>query len=116
MLCVDEFGPLNLQPRKGKRWRPATHPHRQRTTYHRDDGVTHMLAALDLSTDRMYYRIRPHKQSREFLDLFKALGARWRGEKLYVVLDNFPPHRHPIVKPWAVVNDVELVFLPAYGL
>ncbi|WP_345341477.1 hypothetical protein [Rhodococcus olei] len=26
VICVDEFGPLNLQPRKGKCWRPATHP------------------------------------------------------------------------------------------
>jgi transposase len=23
VVCVDEFGPLNLQPRKGKAWRPA---------------------------------------------------------------------------------------------
>ena len=22
VVCVDEFGPLNLQPRKGKAWRP----------------------------------------------------------------------------------------------
>lgn len=30
VVCVDEFGPLNLRPRKGRCWRPATHPHRQR--------------------------------------------------------------------------------------
>lgn len=54
VVCVDEFGPLNLQPRKGKSWRPATHPLRLRATYHRYDGVMHMLAALDLSSGRMY--------------------------------------------------------------
>jgi transposase len=26
VVCVDEFGPLNLQPRKGKAWRPAGRP------------------------------------------------------------------------------------------
>lgn len=115
VVCVDEFGPLNLQPRKGKSWRPATHPLRLRATYHRYDGVMHMLAALDLSSGRMYYRIRPRKRAGEFLDLLKVLRARWPGEKLYVVLDNFSPHRHLSVRRWAADNDVELVFLPTYG-
>src|SRR4051812_18826041 len=36
VICVDEFGPLNLQPRPGKAWRPIGKPVRQRATYHRD--------------------------------------------------------------------------------
>lgn len=81
VVCVDEFGPLNLQPRKGKCWRPAIYPRRQRATYHRYDGVMHMLAVLDLASGRMHYRIRPRKRSGEFLDLLKTLRARWPGEK-----------------------------------
>lgn len=53
VVCVDAFGPLNLQPRKGKCWRPVTHPHRQRATYHRYGGVMYMLAALDLASGRI---------------------------------------------------------------
>ncbi|GAA2700984.1 hypothetical protein [Nonomuraea recticatena] len=34
VVCVDEFGPLNLQPRKGKAWRPLRSPRRLRATYH----------------------------------------------------------------------------------
>ena len=30
VVCVDEFGPLNLLPRKGKAWRPARKPRRLR--------------------------------------------------------------------------------------
>jgi hypothetical protein len=52
VVCVDEFGPLNLQPRKGKAWRPRTKPKRLRATYHRFDGVMHVLAALDLATGK----------------------------------------------------------------
>jgi transposase len=52
-LCVDEFGPLNLLPRKGKAWRPQARPKRLRATYTRPDGVRHMLAALDLATGHM---------------------------------------------------------------
>lgn len=58
VVCVDEFGPLNLQPRKGKAWRPQRQPRRQRATYTRTAGVMHMLAALDLTTGKLLYRIK----------------------------------------------------------
>ncbi|MFE3002770.1 hypothetical protein ACFXG4_48415 [Nocardia sp. NPDC059246] len=32
MVCVDEFGPLNLQPRSGRGWRPRRQPKRLRAT------------------------------------------------------------------------------------
>lgn len=54
----------------------------------------HMLAALDLATGKIYYRIRQRKRWREFLGLLKSLRSRRPGEKLYVVLDNFSPHKH----------------------
>jgi transposase len=115
VVCVDEFGPLNLLPRTGKTWRPQRRPRRQRATYTRPDGVMHMLAALDLTTGRLFYRIRERKRWIEFLDLLKVLRARWPSEKLYVVCDNFSPHRHARVRTWCAANAVELVFLPTYG-
>ena len=51
-------------------------PRRLRATYHRYDGVMHMLAALDLTTGQLFYRIRHRKRSIEFLDLLKALRRR----------------------------------------
>ncbi|MDT0349543.1 helix-turn-helix domain-containing protein [Pseudonocardia charpentierae] len=62
VVCVDEFGPLNLLPRKGKAWRPRRTPRRLRATYTRTDGVMHMLAALDLATGKLFYRIRTRKR------------------------------------------------------
>lgn len=115
VVCVDEFGPLNLLPRRGKAWRPTGRPRRQRATYHRYDGVMHMLAALDLATGKLFYRIRDRKRATEFLAFLKVLRRRWPGEKLYQICDNFSPHRHPTVRAWCQSNDVELVFLPTYG-
>jgi len=63
LVCVDEFGPLNLQQRKGKAWRPQRRPRRLRATYTRPAGVMHMLAALDLTTGRLFYRIRARKRT-----------------------------------------------------
>jgi hypothetical protein len=50
VVCVDEFEPLNLLPRKGTAWRPQRRPRRLRATYVRPAGVMCMLAALDLAT------------------------------------------------------------------
>jgi len=98
VICIDEFGPLNLMPRKGKAWRPKRSPRRQRATYTRNDGVMHMLAALDLRTGRIHYRIRPRKRHREFLGLLKSLRARWPGQRLHLIMDNFSPHKHPTIR------------------
>jgi hypothetical protein len=76
VVCADEFGPLNLQP-VGRAWRPAGHPARLRATYRRTRGVRHMIAALDLATGHMFYRIRERKRWREFLAFLKLLRARW---------------------------------------
>lgn len=95
VICVDEFGPLNLQPRKGRAWRPVGKPRRLRATYNRYGGVMHMLAALDLATGKIYYRIRQRKRRREFLGLLKTLHSRWPGEKLYVAWTTSPPTSTP---------------------
>ncbi|WP_413755871.1 hypothetical protein [Streptomyces sp. MMBL 11-3] len=57
VICVDEFGPLDLQPRQARARRPGGKPHRLRATCDRYGGVMHMLAALD-GTDH-----RTHEES-----------------------------------------------------
>jgi transposase len=49
VFCVDEFGPLNLQPHPGRHWavqggRGAQPRRRRRATYTRPHGVRHLLA------------------------------------------------------------------------
>ncbi|MGY1900844.1 hypothetical protein [Nocardia gipuzkoensis] len=44
VVCVDEFGPLNLQPRPGRGWSTTRRPRRLRATYNRPHGVRHMFA------------------------------------------------------------------------
>jgi len=115
VVCFDEFGPLNLLPRKGKAWRPQRHPHRLRATFNRTGGIRHMLAALDLTTGHMTYRIKARKRWQEFLDLLALLRNRYPDQRLYVILDNFSPHKRAEVTTWCDENDVELVFIPTYA-
>ncbi|GIG93268.1 transposase [Plantactinospora endophytica] len=78
----------------------------------RDQGVRHEIAALDLATGKLRYRIRDRKRWREFLSFLKTLRRRWPDQKLHVIVDNFSPHKHPEVHAWCTANRVDLVFLP----
>jgi hypothetical protein len=67
VICVDEFGPLNLQPHPGRQWTSrggggVAPRRRRRATYTRPHGVRHLLAAYDLSRDRLYGHIKPRKR------------------------------------------------------
>ena len=112
VICVDHFGPLNLQPRPGRGWFPSGRPARQRATYHRTGGVRHMLAALDLASGQMFYRFRDRKRWQEFLAFLRQIRARFPTGTLHVVCDNFSPHRKAEVTDWCATAGVELVFTP----
>ena len=77
VICVDEFGPLNLQPRPGRGWFPRGRPSRRRATYTRTGGVRHMFAALDLASGQLFYRFRDRKRWQEFLGFLRQLRSRF---------------------------------------
>jgi transposase len=110
VICVDEFGPLNLQPRPGRGWFPRGRLVRQRAPYTRTGGGRHMFAALDLASGQMFYRFRDRKRWPQFLDFCKQLRRRFRTGKLYLVCDNYGPHGTAEVTTWCAANDIELVY------
>src|SRR5699024_5509797 len=71
VVCLDDFGPLNLQLRTGRGWFPRGRPDRLRATYHRYGGVRHMFGALDFATGKMLYRFRDRKRWQELLDFLR---------------------------------------------
>ena len=54
VICVDEFGPLEIRPYPGKGWFRRNKPARQRADYTRTHGVRHLLAAYDLKGDKLF--------------------------------------------------------------
>ena len=70
VFCVDELGPLNLQPRPGRQWAavsgknkdPGRAPRRRRrATYTRTAGVRHLFAAYELGEDKLYGHMKPRQ-------------------------------------------------------
>ena len=117
VVCLDEFGPLNLQPQPGgKAWAPRAKPRRIRATYTRPHGVRHLLCALDVGSDLLCGEVTEHKTRVEFLNLCASVRARYPAEtRLAFVLDNFSPHKGDEVREWAADNNVELAYTPHYS-
>jgi transposase len=129
VICMDEFGPLNLQPHPGKQWAPAAagkgdpdapRRRRMRATYTRPHGVRHLMAGYDLSTDRLYGHVVTKKHRTAFLAFCRYLRSLHPPHvRIAIVLDNFSPHlstrTDTRVGVWAKANNVELAYTPFYG-
>ena len=128
IICMDEFGPLNLLPRPGKQWAPTAtkatkgkgagpRRRRRRATYNRNDGVRHLLAAYDLGKDKIYGHIKTTKNRTKFLEFCRYLRSLYPPEvRIAIVMDNFSPHlstkKDQRVGVWAAANNVELAYVP----
>jgi transposase len=129
VVCVDEFGPLNLQPHPGKQWAPVAtgkgdvdqpRRRRRRATYNRPHGVRHMMGAYDLNRDRLYGHIVVRKDRTAFLRFLRYVRSWYPPEiRIGIVLDNFSPHlatkKDKRVGEWAAANNVELAYTPTYS-
>jgi transposase len=115
VISVDEFGPLNLQPRAGNCLiGPGKRVERHRATYHRRGGVRHMLGAYDLKTDRLVGIFTQRKNWVEFLSFLRWLRRRYRSSQvLHVVLDNASFHLKAEVLTWAAAHRIRFYFTPS---
>jgi len=126
VFCVDEFGPLNLQPRPGRQWtaiggkgkEPGRAPRpRMRATYTRKAGVRHLFAAYELGEDKLYGHIKPRKTRTRFLEFCRYLRSLYPlTTRIAIICDNFSPHlttsRDARVGAWAKANNVEIACTP----
>ncbi len=72
-----------------------------------------MLACYDLESDTLYGSIQRRKRNYEVLAFLKTIRKRYpMTMRIYIVLDNFPPHLHRRVREWTRKNRVSLVFTP----
>jgi transposase len=116
-LCIDEFGPLNLQPHHGHCNKgPGKRVDRLRATYNRKGGIRHFLAYYDLETDRLYGRFTDHKTGRDILSFLRWVRSRYpRWQKLHIVMDNYGPHITDQVREWAKDHNIRFYLTPTNG-
>lgn len=111
VVCIDEFGPLECRPYHGKTWAARKKVPRLAATYHRTEGVRHMLAFYDVHADVLGGSIYKRKRGEEFLQFLGDLRKLYPKQvRLYLVMDNFSPHKRKDVSKWASRHNAELVF------
>ena len=126
VFCMDEFGPLNLQPHPGRHWaerggkhkEPTREPRpKRRATYTRPHGVRRLMAAYDLAKDKMYGHVKKTKTRTKFLEFCRYLRTLYPADVcIAIVCDNYSPHlttkRCRRVADWAEANNVEIAYAP----
>src|SRR5215471_9769224 len=126
IFCVDEFGPLGLQPRPGRQWAAVSGKHkepgrkprpRRRATYHRTGGVRHLFAAYELGEDKLFGHIKPRKTRARFLEFCRYLRTLYPPEvKIAIICDNFAPHlttrKDKRAGQWAAASIAEIACTP----
>ncbi len=126
IYCLDEFGPLNLQPHPGRQWAERGGKHkdpdrgprpRRRATFNRPHGVRHLFAAFDLRADKLYGHVKPRKTRTQFLEFCRYLRTLHPPHvPIAIVCDNFAPHLSTRIDSrvgdWAEVNNVEIAYTP----
>ena len=112
-ICVDEFGPLNLQPRHGKHYARIGHVDRQRATYSRKGGVRYMFGAYDMERDTLIGIFAAKKNWVSFLAFLKWLRRRYpSGEVLHIVLDNAGYHLKREVLEYSATHKIKFYRTP----
>lgn len=112
-ICVDEFGPLNLQPRHGKHYARTDHVNRHRATYSRKGGVRYMFGAYDMERDTLVGIFAARKNWVSFLAFLKWLRRRYsRNEVLHMVLDNAGYHLKAEVLSYAAKHKIKFYWTP----
>jgi transposase len=127
VFCVDEFGPLNLQPHPGRQWAAVSGKHREpgrrprprrRAIYTRTEGVRHLFAAYELGEDKLYGHIKPRKTRARFLEFCRYLRTLYPPQvRIAIICDNFSPHlttrKGKRVGQWATASNTEIAYTPA---
>jgi Homeodomain-like domain/DDE superfamily endonuclease len=125
-FCVDEFGPLNLQPRPGRQWaaisgknkEPGRAPRRRlRATYSRTKGVRHLFAAYELGEDKLYGHVKPRKTRARFPQFCRYLRSLYPpAVRIAIICDNFSPHlttaKDRRAGTWAQASNAEIAHTP----
>ncbi len=76
-------------------------------------GILNLLAVRDERTGEVFGDSYEKKTHRDFLNFLEKVERRYKGERLFIILDNLSSHKHRKVKEWLKEHElITLVFLP----
>lgn len=81
------------------------------------NAVKKVFGAIELTTGKLTYQFTERANSTTFLKYLKYLVSRYKGRKIYLVIDNGPAHKSSAITKYLEENNnkIELVRLPSYS-
>jgi transposase len=115
LLFADELD-IQLLPKSGYQWMPKGTQAEVRTPGKNEKS--YLAGAWDFRTERVHYRVGPHKTNALFRDLLDTLQIRYpacRYDRIFVVVDNYSLHQTQAVRHWLALHPrFALLRLPTY--
>ena len=126
IFCLDEFGPLNLQPGPAGSGRPSA-AKAKNPAARRGGACARPISALpgygtcspptSWGEDKLYGHIKPRKNRARFLEFCRYLRSLYPPSvRIAIICDNFSPHlttcKDKRVGQWAVANNTEIAYTP----
>jgi transposase len=97
----------------GQTWARKGKPHRLPATFHRTHGVRHLLAFYDVHEDFLWGYFRSRKRWQETLEILQRIRKRYPiEERIYLVMDNFSPHKRKEIRRSARRSNITIVWTP----
>ena len=113
VLATDEMGPISLTPKTGKGWAVIKKPQRVPATYSKRNGVRHFFGVFNTKKKRIWGQIKERKREKDWFSFLKAIRRRYpKGNKVYIIQDNYSAHWTDNIKAWAKSSNISLVPTP----
>lgn len=81
------------------------------------NAVKKVFGAIELTSGKIIYQFTDRANSKTFLKYLKYIVSRYKGQKVYLVIDNGPAHKSAAITKYLEANNtqIELVRLPTYS-
>lgn len=111
VICFDEMGPFSIRPVHGRSYAPTGKPDRLPADYHRDKGISYLLACYDVHRNWLSGILVRRRTKHAIFSFLKSIRSSYPAHMtLYIVLDNLNLHKAKEIAQWARRSKVVLVY------
>ncbi|MEW6685793.1 MAG: IS630 family transposase [Candidatus Edwardsbacteria bacterium] len=109
VICFDEKGTIVIKAYAGRSWsrKAPKIPAKQSIK-----GKIELLGAYDFHNGKLWVRFFKKKTAKEIILVLEFLRKRYKGYRLYIILDCWRPHRSKLLKEYVSHQSITLVELP----
>jgi transposase len=107
VLCVDEKTGIQALDRTQPVLPLRAKKPRSWTNEYVRHGTRTVLASLEVKTGKVIAHVKQSRTSTDFLSFLDSLVQAYKGQRLYVILDNLNTHKNEQARAWLKLHPIE---------